>query len=134
MKVLIVLMVLVGAGIAAAYYFGGFTTLDPAAQAQAIRQEVKPGMTWEQVADLHEPNRLYPIDFNTINGEGQPIDFDRANITKLIADGGLPSGFLYKFNFSQAHAVGVTFDGAGKVLSVDDLRTTADLFTLPGAQ
>lgn len=134
MKGLVVLFVLVVAGVAAAYYFGGFSTLDPAAQAKEIQEKVKPGMTWEQVADVKQPRRIYPIDFDTINGEGHPIDFDRGNIANLVSNGSLPNGFLYRFNFSDAHSIGVSFNHEGKVVSVDKLRTAADLFTLPGAQ
>ncbi len=128
MKGLLILIVVVGVGIWATIQFG-FSGMDPAAQAAEFKQKVQPGMSWEQVADYKAPRRFYPINPESMNGEGQPVDFVRENLKNDVAAGGLSSGFKFKYTFSGDEQYEVYFDETGTVASVDPMVTFNDLAT-----
>lgn len=129
MKALVILIVLVGLGIAAVYQFGGFATLDPVAQAAQIRENVKPGMTWEQVCDVRTPRKFYYLDAESMAGESQPQDFDRALMAQLIQNNQVSGGFRFRYNLSADEVIQVDFDGSGTVAAVYEPVTANDLLT-----
>lgn len=128
MKFLIGLIIVIALALVAVYNFGGFDSLDPAAQAAQFKTSVKPGMTWDQVADVQAPRKLVPLDPGTFNGERQALDFDRNTTAAAISGGAYPYGFVFKYQFTDAEAYQVIFDETGTTVAVEDLMTARDLF------
>lgn len=127
MKGLIVLIVLVGVALWAVIQFGGFASMDPAAQAMEFKQKVQPGMGWEEVCDLREPKKYHS--YYDTGGETQPIEFKRDDLRNDLANGGHRGGFNFKYVFSGDEQYQVNFGSDGKVESVEKMRTFNDFAT-----
>lgn len=128
MKLIAILIVLGGIGIFLMFQFGGYASLDPAEQAETFREQVDRGMTWEQVAEVREPREIVPLRPGTRSGEGMPRDFDREQLTQMIQDDELVSGFMFKYRFDASHHYDVVFDGDGEVRGVNEPATAKDLY------
>ena len=131
MKAMIVLIVLVGAVIAIAFGLGLFSSEDPQVTLDNLRNAVKPGMTWQEVADVREPRKFTRVRFQAMGGRTAPEKFDRAKIADAISKNEFSQGFAFEYRFSNAHAVEVIFDSQGTVETVAKLATVGDLLT-PG--
>ena len=133
MKGLVILIVLGGLGLVAMYYFGGFATLDPATQGEEFRNAVHEGMTWEQVADVKEPKHFYTYSNNpqSLTGRNLEQPFDRDRLRDVVSNGQAPLGFGFDYIFTGDHAWELAFDSTGKLIGIEKMRTTKDLFTLP---
>lgn len=131
MKVVFGLFVLVGLGIFLAFQFGGVGSFDPAAQAKKLTDTVKPGMTWQQVEALFPPKkfRVVFIGDSGFPQNGQDVKYDRASIEKELAAGGLKLGFGFVYTFGAESQLDVSFDGEGKVESVDRRMNMSDLLS-----
>ena len=130
MKVLIVLMVLCGAGIWAVYHFGvaGF---DPAAQATDFTTAVQPGQTWQAVTAEREPSRY--SSFYMKNGEllqTPAIKFKADRFADLMQNNPPAEGFVFHYVFSADHQYDVSFDGSGIVLTIGEPITVKTLLNL----
>ena len=124
MKVVFGLIVVIGAGLAGLYYAGVFD-IDPAGDAEAFKNAVKPGMDWTAVADLREPKKVQM--YSAFEGPRSPSDFKRDEFAKR-ASTGYGDGFIFPYNFSVDHVYHVYFDGNGKVTEVIKPRTAKDLY------
>lgn len=129
MKALGIFAVLGVLALAGMIMFGGFLGLDPAEQAQAFREQVNEGMTWEQVADVREPREFVSINPNSLSGEGMSRDFQRDRMGDLVADNEqLRHGFIFKYRFDATHHYDVVFSSAGDVVTINEPRTARDLY------
>ena len=137
MKTLLVLALLI-AGLVAALYYGGAFGFDPAEQAQAARDAIKPGMPWTEVVSVAgETNKCsYSPASRTVVGRidviraGPEVSFDADNITQRVEQGNL-IGFSFKYIFSAADGFWVNFDASGNVTEELEIRTTQSLLDLP---
>ncbi len=137
MKAIMILLVLVGLGIGAAYYLGGGSSFDPDAQGRQAKAAIKPGMTWTQVIKVAGDNpRLQTISVSRrkIGGQmteepmiGPMVDFSVNKVTRGIKSGDYKEGFILHYMFSEQVCFDVTFDGKGVATSIEDARTAADL-------
>jgi len=137
MKAIIWLLVVVAIGWGAVYFFGGYGPFDPNAEGLAKKALIKPGMSHAEVFAMTNDPRKYQIinrHVQRIGGQeleyfepSAPVNFDRARVDQHVKDGTLPHGFCCTFRFSERTAFTVNFDGAGKVTSVEDAVTMADL-------
>ncbi len=138
MKAMIWILVLAGAGIGAAYYFGGLGNFDPTQQGKDARAKLAPGMTLKQVLDVAGENYKYQqINMmpQMIGGKkiempstGTAVSLERDALEKKVAAGGVPNGFVLNYTFSAQQAFNVHFDSTGKVDSIEDAFTEADLY------
>lgn len=136
-RTMVALVAVVVAALVAWYYFGGVHTFDPDAAGRDARAKIAPGMTWTQVVDqTTAPRKFIPYRRLTKKLAGQdvqvvergtPIPFDRALMTRDMAAGGFPDGFIFPYQFSHQVAFEVEFDAKGIVTGVADMRTMADL-------
>lgn len=131
MKVVLGLIVLVVVVIAAMFGLGLFSAEDPQVTMDNLRNSVKPGMTWEQVAEIREPRKFTRVRFQAMGGRMQPERFDRAKIADAVSKNEFADGFAFEYRFSNAHAMEVVFDSQGTVEGIDNLPTFGDLLT-PG--
>ena len=127
MKALLMIFAIVVLAIGVLYYFTDLSSFDPAAQAAQIQDNVRLGMTWEQVADVREPVRFSPLSSETFNGRRQAQKFNRTSFGSFVKDRQFPEGFVFAYNFSDAHAVEVFFDEQGTVVDVVRPMTAGDL-------
>ena len=127
MKLIISLIVIAGIVLFLVFQFGGYATLDPAKQMEQFKNNVKPGMTWQQVADVRAPSKYVPLSPDTINGERQPVKFNRDRLAQKIKDDGLKHGFLFRYRFTDADGYKVVFDSAGEARHVTEMFTKRDL-------
>ena len=127
MKAVLGLIVLIGVVIAAMFGLGLFSSEDPQVTLDNLRNAVKPGMTWQQVADVREPRKFTRVRFSAMGGRTQPEKFDRAKIADAISKNEFATGFAFEYRFSNAHAVEVIFDSQGAVETVAKLATVSDL-------
>lgn len=129
MKVILVLMVLVAAGVFLVYQFGikGF---DPAKQAEEFQLFATDGKTWKELTARYVPKRFQGID---VDEEGNVAysaesDFELADFDAAVTQSGLPKhGFILHYNFSEEHRYLVYFDGEGKIESVQQAFKMSDL-------
>lgn len=129
MKVLIGLVVFIGA-LAAVLYFGGFMTMeDPETQANNFKAKLKVGMKWEDVAATHAPRKYREIKHRTFTGYGPETDFNAEELTNRLSGGGLPEGFTFPYFFAAEIAFEVVFDAKGKMVEIHKLMTFNDLVT-----
>lgn len=130
MKILALVIVIGIIALVIGFYFGGVGGFDPAAQAEIIRQQVKRGMTWQQVVEVQEPRKFqtFSTNPNSRTGMHPEQDFDAQKLDQMIKDGKVPEGFVFPYILSNADAIEVTFDGKGEVVSVRDMPTVKDLF------
>lgn len=140
MKVIVWLLVLVGAGWAAVYFIGGYGSFDPDEQGRKARAAITPGMNLGETIDLMGEPRKYQVlykrvkriggeEFETIE-PGPKNNFKRESVEQRIAEGSLGEGFLITMRFSNTTAFTVVYDGEGKVKGVDDAMTMADLLDM----
>ena len=123
MKVVLGLIVLIGVVIAAMFGLGLFSSEDPQVTLDNLKNSVKPGMTWQQVADVREPRKFTRVRFQAMGGRTQPEKFDRAKIADCISKSEFSQGFTFEYRFSNAHALEVIFDDQGTVEALGDLLT-----------
>jgi len=127
MKVLFVLFILVCGVVGAAYYFGGFANLDPSEQAAQFRANVKPGMSWQEVAAVKKPKEYVIADFDSRTGEKYAQDYDEMRLTSSIEQGKFEDGFYFRYIYSNSDAIQIYFNNQGVATSVDDMVTMKDL-------
>jgi len=137
MKAIIWLLVLVGAGWAAMYFVGGYSSFDPNEQGEKAKAAIKEGMTLAETIDLMGEPRKYRIIKKTVQRiGGQDVQhfergaenkFDRARVEQRISEGSLEWGFTITMAYSNRTAFTVTYDSEGKVEGIEDAVTMADL-------
>lgn len=129
MKVVIISFILVVVGLYLAFHFGGIGSLDPAQQAEQLKADVTPGMTWQEVADKRPPKRyqtFVQLEDGSIR-EAPEVKFDRGEFDAAFKASGYPLGFNFVYIFGAESQYSVAFDPEGKVTSVDKLTTLGDL-------
>ena len=129
MKVLIVLIVLVIGGVYAAYHFGGLGSFDPDAGADQLQQNVKPGMTWQQVMGVMEPRKIAFINYDTdgFDPVGPSRKFELDEFKSRIQSQGYPDGFAWQYTFSAQRAYDLTFGADGKLIAMTEPIMAKDL-------
>ena len=137
MKAIMILLVLIGLGIGAAYYLGGGSTFDPDKQGREAKAAIKPGMSWSQVvAAAGDRPKLKTISISRrkIAGQisevpniGPPVGFNADRFARNFKAGDYKDGFILLYMFSEQVCFEVTFDGKGNAISIDDSATMADL-------
>ena len=125
MKVLAVLLVVVIAVVAAVLKFGGATGFDPAATVDTFFQEVKPGVTWQQVVDFKEPKRFHR--FRDDGSMGSEVKFKKDSFTSSYATAFPDNGLMFFYAFDAKNQYEVYFDGSGTVTRVEKAMTFSDL-------
>jgi hypothetical protein len=141
MKVIVWLLVLVGAGWAGVYYLGGYGSFDPSEQGRQNREKIQAGMPYTQVFDeiTGNPRKYRIINMRKEHGveylaPSAEVNFDRARVDDHMRDNTLPHGFTATFTYSSSEAFTVTFDGKGNLVSLSDAMTSADMFQMPKKQ
>lgn len=131
MKVVFGLFALVGVGIFLAFKLGGVGSFDPAEQAKKLQDAVKPGMTWQQVADQFPPKkfRVVIIGDSGFPQDGPDVKFDRPAFEKDAAAGAFKLGFGFVYLYGAESQFDVSFDDGGKVTSVNRRMTMSDLMS-----
>ena len=127
MKVIIVLFVIVVAIVAAVVHFGGLTGWDPAAELNEFKSTVKPGMSWEQVADFKKPKKYQAYSAEGFGGLAPAQDFNPDNIRRAVEGSKFEDGFLFPYSFGADAKYEVHFDADGVVTQVVKAATAADL-------
>jgi hypothetical protein len=127
MKAIGVLIVLVLVVLGGVYLLGGFGSMSPEEQAANLQAAVKPGMTWKEVAEVHEPRRFAAYNFNAMGGHGPEVKYDPDAIEKGVQNGGFQQGFAFFYRFTNAHAYEVSFDPQGTCVDIEKMMTTSDL-------
>lgn len=123
MKVAFAAFVIILLGIFLVYQFG-FKGFDPAQQAERLKADLKPGMTWQEVADLYPPKKVRLF---AEGGEDSPArwtnpeKFDRAQWTSLMAKGTGPTMFAFQYVLSPAYIYDIHFDASGKMTHIEDI-------------
>lgn len=123
MKAALILVLVAVIGIALAWQFGGLADFDPAAQAEEIKQNVKPGMTWKQVIDIRKPRKVHPVNPETMTGKGVAVDYTDQWMEQVVKDQSLAAGFCYEYNFADSMIIEVWFDASGVVTHVEEVST-----------
>lgn len=119
-----------GSGVLAgvvAWQVGLFEMEDPAEAAAAVKANVKPGMTWQQVVDYRAPgrvSRIKPDDISPRLIDQRRFDQQTRN---LVEQGDYGDGFVLQYVFSADAQVDVWFNPDGTVMRVDEPYTRADL-------
>lgn len=136
-KGIVTLVVLAGIGLLVVYFAGGYSTHDPDKVGREARQAITTGMTWQQVVDAATKPEAYctfRLETKKIRGEevkslrkSMPLEFDQAMFAREFAAGNMADGFTFHYRFTHQVAFEVSFDGAGRVAAVEDLKTMADL-------
>jgi hypothetical protein len=129
---------LIALAIVAGTYFTGVGSWDPTEIGREAKAQLKEGMSWEDVlVAAGEPKSRTDIVEKTVTVDGErvtvyepsaDVDFDETLFRNDFKAGNLKHGFILEYFFSQQVAFEVSFDGKGKVVSIDDVRTMADLF------
>jgi len=137
MKVIIGLLVVLGLVIAGVYYLGGYSSFDPNQQGEQAKAAIKPGMTWTQVIAVAGENpklQTISVSKRKISGQvreermlGAKVNFSKSQLADRLKYNEYPNGFILSYVFSERVAFDVLFDGTGKVVSVSDAMTMADL-------
>jgi hypothetical protein len=137
MKVAFGLILMVGVGLFALYYWGGYGTLDPTQQGRDARAAITPSMTVKQVFDaIGPPRRFSVVNLKKVERFGQEVeelvpapraDFDLKRFETNRASGEYPYGFQFEYRHSPTSLFQVTFDGAGLVTDVGDVPTVGAL-------
>lgn len=140
MKVVIVLLILLGAAIFGVYQWGGYKTLDPDQQAADAKAAITPGTNWQKVVQIAGDPKQYQVIIVEKEDEetGEPLltkpgprnKYSHRGLSERIADGGLPNGFIFAYQFSARSAFEVYFDGMGNVIYVQDMATMTDLLQM----
>ncbi len=142
MKLVLVLLLLLGIGLVVMFYSGGTASFDPTQQGLDAKAAITPGMTWPQVlAAAGKPGRWARIvlekkkdPFSGVETlvpvEKAASDYRDGSIDSRLKAGELPDGFVVYYTFSKSVAFKVSFDGAGLVERLNDLRTEVDLLDM----
>jgi hypothetical protein len=139
MKLLLGLLVL-GAGIAAAFHYTGMFSHDPAAQAKEVQARIEKCTTMAQVLAVAEPKRycVYVKKTETLP-DGSTVDtwlpgpemkFDKAALDQRINEGTLEGGFAFNYNYTDKDRFEVKFDSAGNVEYVQADERIKKLFDM----
>jgi len=139
MKLLLGLLVL-GGGIAAAFYYSGMFTHNPGAQAKEIQAKVEKCATMAQVLAVAEP-RKYCIyvkksetlpDGSTVESwvPGPESNFDQAALQQRIDNGSLEGGFQFNYTYTDVDRFVVKFDASGNVEYVEADDRVRKLFDM----
>jgi hypothetical protein len=138
MKAIVWMLVLLGAGWAGVYFFGGYRSFDPSAQGQEKRSKIQAGMSYAKVFDeiTGDPRKYSIINLKKEQGmevlvPSAEVNFERGRVDDHIKNNTLPHGFTATFNYSSSVAFTVTFDGKGNVVGLGDALTHADMFQMP---
>ncbi|GMU36237.1 MAG: hypothetical protein KJ057_02770 [Phycisphaerae bacterium] len=132
MKVMIVLLVLIGAGVFAVYQFGGYSTLDPSQQGRDARAAIAPGMTWQVVVQTAGAPKEFAIYVETGKDAqtgtplvklGPRMKYNADSLESRVKNDQVPHGFVFPYRFSTEVAFQVEFDESGVVVGVDDMVT-----------
>ncbi|MEQ9462013.1 MAG: hypothetical protein RIG82_13775 [Phycisphaeraceae bacterium] len=103
--------------------------MSPEEQAQQLRDQVQPGMSWVDVVDIREPKRVLRTSFSNMGMPRQiESDYDKDNVRTMVSSGKAADGFAFPFVFSSNTAFSINFDASGAVTSVTDDATANDLF------
>ncbi|WP_428386257.1 hypothetical protein [Mucisphaera sp.] len=131
LKVFLGVFLSIIAGMYAVYYLAGLN-VDPNEQGQAFRDAVQVGMDWADVVDLREPKKCVRMNYDTPGLMPARLEtrYDADHVKGLVSSGkAMDGGFFFPYVFSGDMAFSVHFDGNGKVVAVEDDKTTADLFS-----
>lgn len=128
----VVLVIIVAAGIGGYMMFQDFAGFDPEQQCKDFRAKITPGIAWNKVADMHEPNKfaVLELDDDGILQVRSSIKFSRSNLRGRINDGSLPDGFQYTYDFGNKCRFSVGFDTNGNMIFVHDEVTMKSLLQL----
>lgn len=136
-KVIVVILVLAGLALFAAYQWGGFSSFDPTEQGREAKAAIAPGMQWTKVVDLAgEPGHYRIIREVVKRTSGEEVKtydpgikrkFRYDEIKQEIAAGTAQHGFIFEYYFSAQAAFQVAFDGSGVAEWIGDIATVADL-------
>jgi hypothetical protein len=129
MKALLVTIVVVSAAVAGVVYFSGITDFDPAADASAFREQVKPGQTWPEVLDVREPGKYAWLSSDPAHRSGRTvaIKFRADDFRNLMSTSPPAEGFVFEYTFGAGQTLEVVFGADGKVESVEGAVATPDL-------
>lgn len=135
MKAIIVLVVLLGLGVAGVYFLGGYGSFDPDEQGNKAKAAITTGMSWKKVLDItgkSDPryraiSMIKDKDGNEYPKPGPEVNLDRTKLASRVKNGEVRGGFIFVYRYSEKVAFEVTFDSSGNVTSVDDIATMADL-------
>ena len=140
MKVILVLLVLCGVGLAIVYYAGGSASFDPTEQGKKMYAAITPGMPWTKVVALGQPPSHYRPFRLEVRGTGanevrsiklgSQNKYNADKIAARIADGKLEHGFAFDYRFSERCAFRVVFDETGAVDHMQELVTMSHLLQL----
>lgn len=132
------LLVFAGVVLAVTYYAGGIASHDPTGHGREVKAQLHEGMSWEEVVDIAGKARRFRMIDRVVekdpNGNEyeytEPCcsrDFVRVDVERMMADGELPDGFLLDYVYSAQVAFVAWFDGDGKLTTMENLATMADL-------
>lgn len=137
MKTIVILLAILGLGLAVMYFYGGYGSFDPAQKGKEARAAIKPGMSLQNVFDIAgELPKLCHMVRQTEMVAGQPVEvlnqgspspLDRKRLERLLANNELPDGFVLQYKFTETVAFEVAFNGTGTVTEVRNMLTVADL-------
>ncbi len=127
MKFLIALLILVPLCLYGLYAGGAFSTPDPQVLYDEIMTKATPGMDWQDVADIREPRKFRIVVPANPTGTSGQNKFERQKISTGLTNDSYPSGFVFDYQFSDAHACQVFFSSSGKVTEVAKMVTFKDL-------
>ena len=140
MKALVILLLLIAAGGATAWYISTYEEFDPTQQGQEAREAISPGMTWREVIEATtEPKKYCRLikKEEEIAGEiieminpGKPINFTFDRFAERFEKGELPEGFVFRYFYSAKEAFAVIFDSPGTVVRVQKMATGRSLLQL----
>ena len=127
MKAVFGAVVIVATLVVMGYKLGAFHMEDSAVQYQNMKEAVKEGMSWTEVADIKEPKKFAKYSSDPLKGRLPPQDFDRDLIAKWHKDGNMPFGFIYRYAFGPEHVLEVRFNGEGLCEGTRDGFTAGDI-------
>lgn len=140
MKVILVLMLLLGAGWGVMYYKGGIASFDPDEQCKQVKAALRVGMPFPKVMDIAgEPPRYRIINRKVRKEFGEEIEyfvpspeikFKRARVEERLLNNELPYGFNATYLFSARSAITISFDNLGSLTGVEKAATVSDLFQM----
>jgi hypothetical protein len=123
MKFLLGLLV-VGAGMAAVFYYSGMF-YRPKAECEKTMAKMQKCSTMAEVLAVAEPEKvsIYEKETYTFSSgrtmdewkPGPEIDFNKPTIEQQVRDGWLKGGFAFIYIYSNADSFEVKFDSAGNV-------------------
>lgn len=135
-----VLMAAVGGAI---WHFCGPGAYNPTETGRKAKDAISEGMSWRDVCDVTDggPTHYYALRTEMVKFAGEEIEqivkgaeleFDYDLFEQAFEGGRMPVGFIFPYFYSHQVAFEVSFDTDGKVSSIDDMRTAADLLDMRG--